>query len=183
MSHLLGLFSMYRTGACVVIALAILSGSSVAMAQQMFENDLTRCPSPGLVEPGNGYPHPVKQYPSHEREEASVRELKAFCQRVKERFSSSGMTVREADQLFEMLEGRLRIVDEPSGMPAPNGTKPKPVKLRDRVAVRKVEQGTFEIFFHRTGCGKNYLYFRIEEKQGGEIQISLLEKWSESYPC
>ena len=167
----------------VSVTLCCASLACDARAQQPFVNDLFACPSQGIVEPKEGYPYPFKQYPYEEDGSRSVAQLASFCQEMEDKFSNSNMSVAEAEALYAALDSTLTIRDESYGMPSPNAPPHAPVKIRERVAVRKLDDSTYELFFYDIGCGKNYSYTRAKRDENDKVQLTPIESWGESYPC
>lgn len=138
-------------------------------------------PSDRVVEPGEGFPFPYKQFPYDESGERSVAELEKFCHDIKVLFSYSLLNDSTADSLYDYLES-LEIKDGSYGMPGA-WPDPGPFIVRERIMLRKSGENEFEVFYYQVGCGINYYHQRIRFIDG-EFQLpDIIEVWSESYPC
>lgn len=147
-----------------------------------YQNPEFECPTAAVMEPEQGYPHPVLKFPYSSEPKRPVKDLEDFCARMQDRFKDSGLTDLEARRVLEVIPTMLNIHDEPAGMPAPGEPPPAPVDLTKRVMLRKLEEGRYEIFFFTVGCGRNYsLYELVTTSSDSEVRP--LERWSEASPC
>lgn len=147
-----------------------------------FVNPVFACPSGNVVEPGEGYPHPLQQFPITEQPERSVAQLQDFCARMQERFSGVEMSVAEAQRVYEAIPQVLNIRDESFGMPSPEDAPIPEVDLTARVMLRKVSEERYELFYYTIGCGRTYSLYEIELKASGAL-VREIEIWSESSDC
>ena len=149
---------------------------------EVFVNPVFPCPTERVVEPGTGYPHPVRQFPATSEPEQSVAHLKDFCVRMQERFATSGMSRDEAARVYDAIPTVLHIADEAYGMPSPDEKPPPPVDLQSRVMLRKVGEDQYELFYYTIGCGRNYSWYELVLTESG-AQVREIESWSETFPC
>jgi len=184
----------FRIGLLAMMMLAgltMLLAGCVSHPSATFRNPTFRCPSSDIVEPDSGdYPYPVKGYPSPS-EKKSVAEIKAFCNKMREHFAASNMSFEEAKQfrtLLEITNGNLLpsgyhlyLDNEDYGMPG--GDMPEPFDFEKQVMLKSVSESEYEIFYFHIGCGRNYTHEKVHLESGTIIQVTLLERWSESYPC
>ena len=149
------------------------------------------CPSSKIVEPDTGYPFPIQQYPFVPNDsQKSVTELKDFCARMKLLFEESNLTVREAGQFYALLEGsngkvlpggpQLFLHNDCYGMPL---CDVEPFVMNKQVMLKKVTNDEYEIFLYDIYCGINYTHWAIHLELGVITGITLVDRWSESFPC
>lgn len=153
-----------------------------AAGEEPFVNPVFECGSKNVVEPGEGYPHPLQQFPFTDKQERSVAELQNFCERMQTRFAESGMTDEEAQRVYEAIPRVLNIADESYGMPPDDAAAPGPVDLSTRVMLRKLGEDRYELFYFTIGCGRNYSLYEIDLSET-EPQQKQIEEWSETSPC
>lgn len=149
---------------------------------EVFINPEFGCLSASVVEPGEGYPHPLQDFPRSADPERSVSQLEDFCGRMAERFAESGMTETEAKRVYGTIPSVLTISDESNDMPSPDDPAIPPVVLESRVMLRKVAEGRYELFFFRIGCGRNYSLYELDLTDEG-VFAREIESWSERDPC
>jgi hypothetical protein len=157
--------------------------SSLANAYQEYINPSYSFPSPYIKEKGYGYPYPSRIYPGLQREINKLEKFLEFCDYIKKQFTDSDMTIKEAEEFYGILEKYLKIRDEYYGMPAPNSPEPKPVKLKDRVMIKKLNDTQYVIFYYEIGCGCTYIYSEGIMDSEGKINIENIEVWKENNPC
>lgn len=158
------------------------AGEVVLQGDEVFINPEFECPTGDVVEPGEGYPHPFKVFPHSPPGERTIAQLEGFCERMRERFSESGLTVTEAGRVFEAIPTVLNIKDGSYGMPGPGNPQLPPVDLETRVMLKKIAADRYELFFYQIGCGRHYLLYELD-LTGGEAKARQIESWSENYPC
>jgi hypothetical protein len=156
--------------------------ASLGVDSLTFQNPEFECATENLVEPDQGYPHPVRQFPFTPEPDRPVAELEDFCARMQERFAEPGLTDSEARSVYEVIPTVLNIQDEPYGMPSPEQPPPPEVELTERVQLRKIEEDRYEIFFFTIGCGRNYSLYELTLTETG-AEVRPIERWSESSPC
>jgi len=112
--------------------------------------------------------------------------LMAFCQRINEKFSESGLRSAEAGTLYTRLFQSGILKNEAVGMPDPDNPVPAESieDFKGRVALKVNPSGGYFIFYRKSGCGFTYFYgtFLIEGESGA-INIQPLEVWRASVPC
>lgn len=115
-----------------------------------------------------------------------VSQLQAFCDRMNEKFSVSGMEVEEAAMIYAGLFQSGFIRNEEVGMPDPdNPLEPESFEnFKSRVAIMDNAQGGYFIFFRRSGCGFSYVFGTLTvEMATGTIVIQPAEVWRTTVPC
>jgi hypothetical protein len=148
---------------------------------ETFVNPEFECPSANVVEPGEGYPYPLQEFPRSVDPNRSVAQLEEFCTRMAARFAESGLTVAEAKQVYEAIPAALTIRDEPYDMPSPDEPPLPPVDLESRVMLRKVGEGRYELFYFTIGCGRDYSLYELDLT--GNAQARQIESWAERAEC
>ncbi len=149
---------------------------------EVFVNPEFECATDDVVEPGEGYPHPLQQFPRSSEVERTIAQLEEFCARMRERFAESGLTVAEAGRVYEAIPTVLNISDGSYGMPPHDGPEIPPVDLESRVMLRKIAEDRYELYFYQIGCGRNYSLYELDLSHP-EAKIREIESWSESFPC
>lgn len=157
-------------------------GAAVLQSDEDFVNPEFECPTGDVVEPGEGYPHPIQDYPHSPPGERTIAQIEGFCTRMQERFAESGLTVTEAARVYEAIPTVLNIRDESYGMPSPDVPPPPPVDLESRVMLKKIAADRYELFFYRIGCGRHYSLYELD-LTGAEAKARKIESWSEIFPC
>jgi hypothetical protein len=113
--------------------------------------------------------------------------LAHFCRRMNDRFSTSNISVSEANKVYELLVLSGLTLDEQLGMPDPNLSQIKDNSISifsNKIAILKIDDTTFEIFFKKTGCGVTFIWGRFEWPiQPENLSIITLESWRASFPC
>ena len=157
-----------------------------------FSNPRFPCPSSNLVEPGQGYPYPFPVHPVQESTVAksAVARIQDFCLRMERHFSTSAMSIEEAERLYSYLikangtflpDGTLiSFQNGPYGMPGP-----KEVEIFDfrrQMMVQKIAENRFEVLYNYTGPGLNYVHARVDIDSSGVTRFTVLEAWRESVP-
>lgn len=136
-----------------------------------------------------GSESPIKQYPSEPDQDYQESDLLEFCERMNELFENSSLTNQEADKIYQIIVDANFIVHGCYGMPPCNiGNKTytrdqKIGGMKNKLALRKIDNNKYEIFFHRTGCGINYHYMEINIEDSQIIEREGVESWSASSPC
>ncbi len=149
----------------------------------LFINPALGFPSSNVVEPEEGYPHPYKQFPDDGSGEKSIEELNTFCSEIREMFNYPEMTKEEAEDIYLLLEDQFNFSDGSYGMPSPDAPEPAEYVVRERILLRKSKEGKVEIFYDKIGCGRRYTYAELNVDESSLIEIIIIEKWSERYPC
>ena len=167
----------------VVAQVLSLTTGCVRNPSATFRNPKFSCPSSDIVEP-------VQQYPSAPQKK-SVAEVKDFCARMKQHFIDSNIDNKEAEQFYASLKATngkrlpdgylLNLHNETYGMPGPE--QPKPFVFEKQVMLKKITEEEYEIFYYWIGCGRNYNHMKIYLENGSITRVTMLEMWSESYPC
>ena len=145
-------------------------------------NPVFECPTSTIVEPGNGYPHPIQQFPVSTQPERSVAQLREFCARMTERFSTPNLSRAEALRVYAEIPKVLTIADGSYGTPDPSAPLPPPVNLPDRVRLRRIGVDRYELFYFTIECGRNYRHYEITLTPSSPV-LRELETWSEAFPC
>ncbi len=109
---------------------------------------------------------------------------------MKQLFAESNLTASEAKQFYSLLEetkgkelpdgNQLFLGNGCYGMP---GCAVEPFVMDKQVMLRKITDDEYVIFFYHIECGINYTHLAIHLEQGEIVGITLVESWSESYPC
>jgi hypothetical protein len=149
---------------------------------EVFVNPEFECATDDLVEAGEGYPHPLKQFPRSREVARTIAQLEDFCSRMQERFAEPGLTVAEAERVYEVIPTVLNISDGSYGMPGPGGSEIPPVALESRVMLRKIADDRYELYYYQIGCGRNYYLYELDLSLPDPV-TRLIESWSESFPC
>ena len=165
----------------ILLVLHGCGGGDVTSSSDQFMNPDTNFPSHNVVESGEGSPYPTKQFPYEDSGVKTLVELEAFCSSIREHFSISGLSYSEAEQIYTVLE-QLNLADGSYGMPSPDHIIPEYI-LRERVLIKKIEYGTYEIFYDRFSCGRKYYHRKIVIEESEIIENQLIEQWTESFPC
>ena len=117
-----------------------------APKDEVFVNPEFECATEEVVESGEGYPHPIKQFPRSREVARTIAQLEDFCSRMQERFAEPGLTVAEAGRVYEVIPTVLYINDGSYGMPSPGDPKIPPVALESRVMLRKIADDRYELY-------------------------------------
>jgi hypothetical protein len=128
---------------------------------------------------------PVKQFPYGDQV-GTAAGLQEFCGRMQKRFSRSALSVREADQVYRTLLAAKWLRGGSYGMPGPDLPATKPLTLADyrkRIALRKIAENSYEVYYSYINCGTNYEYARVWLASSAVARQERLEAWSGLYPC
>ncbi len=130
-----------------------------------------------------------KSYPSYSAnyylifgsEVSWAASLGDFCFQMRERFSNSNSSVAEARQLYARLKtlpsSQLSLLDQKHV----GCYVPRPVRWEKQVLVRKIAEGSYEIFYYRTDyCVAEYEYGRVN-LTGTGTEYRRLVMWRESF--
>lgn len=123
-----------------------------------------------------------QQYPLESPGERSAAELLAFCDRIEAEFSRSGLSPKEADTLYSVLDDLLHVSDESVGFPVA-GRSPPPVVFRERVALSERGANEYGVYFWKTGCGISYFLYHATLHPDGSAEVEKQERWRAIYPC
>ena len=135
---------------------------------------------------------PIRQFPYNpslkDNERRDTLGMMDFFDRMNTLFSNSGYSIKQSDKIYKFLADSQYVVDASIGMPSPDMPSPAkltPEKLKVRLAIFKIDDRQCEIFYWRRGCGRKFIYARIEfnEKTTAIIKKTSIERWSASYPC
>jgi|GEM_PF-2313582 hypothetical protein len=130
---------------------------------------------------------PIKQYPysSADETEYTHQDLLDFCDNTNKVFSSSYLSRDEAETLYALILRNDFLQDGSYGFPSPDDTIPETTMntLKERTAIRKIGENTYELFYKEVSCGTNYNYVSIKVKNNTSIDMQPIEEWSASYPC
>ena len=119
-------------------------------------------------------------------EEDAWEALEDFCERMNDRFTNSQMSTEEAMSVYELLYASGVLFNEPVGMPDPELpiTEESMDSFMQRVALQKITEESFYIFYLKRGCGFTYFYgqFTLPDSP---VRLSLnpIEVWRASVPC
>lgn len=133
---------------------------------------------------------PIKQYPyQHNLSTDEMKDSEGFldfCTRMENTFSDSGIKIKEANIIYGLIHEADYVKDGSYGMPSP-GVPPRPRlsiwDIKKRVAIRKVNDNQYEIFYSEISCGTNYEFIMLEIQNNEIINQQRIEAWSASYPC
>ncbi len=127
---------------------------------------------------------PIRQYPTGTS--APADGMQDFCRRMQDRFSHSGLSPTEAAGVYEILLKNRIINDASYGMPGPGAGPSKSLDLtayEQRIAIRKMAENSYELFYSYTNCGTNYEHIKIT-LEGEKVKTQeRIEAWSGSFPC
>ena len=157
--------------------------SSLTGSDKEYINPSYSFPAPHIKEKDHGYPYSSRVYPSPDRGINQLPKFIKFCDHIKKHFIESNMTIEEADEFYALLERHLKISDGYYGMPSPSLPKPKPVKLKDRVMIKKLNDTQYTIFYYEVGCGCSYIYSEVVKDSEDKLKIEKIEVWKEHNPC
>ncbi|MFP4065135.1 MAG: hypothetical protein ACLFN2_00345 [Bacteroidales bacterium] len=140
-----------------------------------------------VIQPRN---HPgierIFQQDGDRRQENNESGLKDFIDRTNSGFRDSKISIEEANKVYEMLHDSGMLFNEPIGMPDPDEPRSHETvdDLKKRVAIRKIDENTYYIFFVRTSCGFTYFYgyFSMPD-QAENLNLQPIESWRASVPC
>ncbi len=147
----------------------------------------TQWENPGIM-PRN---HPgiisIQREVGGERTEKDALEtLAKFCERMNEGFAQSTISKEDAISVYEMLYASGVLFNESVGMPDPDmpSIQESMEAFMQRIAIQKISEDTFYIFYVRAGCGFTYFFgqFTLPESP---IHLNLypIEVWRASVPC
>lgn len=170
----------------ILVVASLFLGSCARDPSATFRNPSFRCPSREVVESSRGYP-----FPQSKDGVKSVKDLKAFCKRMSERFDESNLTVGEADRFYALLRANNETV-LPGGqflffsngtyaMPGPEA--PEPFVFEKQVKLKKLSDDRYEIFYYHIDCGRNYSHMEFYLQDGALVDYEYLDSWGESFPC
>lgn len=112
--------------------------------------------------------------------------LTSFCDRMNKRFAKSGLNTSEAEKVYQRISDSGLNLDESFGEPDPEVAMPETsnTKLSQRVAILKVGDSTYEIYYIKTGCGKTYIHGKFTLRNDSQkLNIESLEVWRAAFPC
>jgi hypothetical protein len=156
----------------------LLLGTSLALGTERWKNPTISC---ALKE----NEVPVKQFP-YGNDVGTAAGMQEFCNRMRERFSQSDLSASEAKKVYEALFAAKWLREGSYGMPSPDLPPVKPLTLADykkRIALRKVGDDSYEVYYSYLNCGTNYEYTQVWVAGGKVSRQERLEAWSGSYPC
>jgi hypothetical protein len=146
--------------------------------------------NPGFVcmlKPGE---RPIRQYPFGKGKSYGSRVdtvgFYDFCSRMVQHFASSGISVTEANLVYDVIFTAGLIRDASYGMPGSNARPPGQLTIEElklRVSIRKRDAGVYELFYTRTGCGTHYRHEWITINGMDLKDRRQIESWKGSYPC
>ena len=112
--------------------------------------------------------------------------LASFCDRMNNRFAKSGLSTSDAAKVYQRISNSGLNLDESFGQPDPAVDIPETskTKLTERVAILKVSDSSYEIYYIKTGCGKTYFHgkFTIHDNSQN-LNIEPIEVWQAAFPC
>jgi len=110
--------------------------------------------------------------------------IRDFCLRMNRRFRHSNMSREDAVNIYDILSRSGLTLDEDIGMPDPDSELQPTKDFSSAVALKKVDESLYEIFFVKTACGKTYFHgqFKLPEEPE-KLNILPIEVWRASYPC
>lgn len=109
-----------------------------------------------------------------------------LCAQAQGHFQQSGYNYEKADKLYEFMAQKAIITDQNYGMPSPELKAPEPLnkqQLKKRVAIKYLNDNTFEAFFYFTSCGRQYRWYRIKYNENEIVETKEIQAWAASYPC
>ncbi len=160
------------------VLLWLLLGTSLVLGTERWKNPVISC---ALKENED----PVKQFP-YGNDVGTAAGMGAFCTKMQERFSQSDLSAVEAKKVYEALFAAKWLREGSYGMPSPDLPPTKPLTLADykkRIALRKVADDSYEVYYSYLNCGTNYEYAQVWVESGKVSRQERLEAWSGSYPC
>lgn len=130
----------------------------------------------------------IQQYPFPSNKKDTQENVKGFYEfgeRMADRFSKSGMTISEATIVYQIIFKENIVRNGSYSMPSPGKkiSQPDGDDLKEIVSVKKIGEGTYEIFYSYSSCGTRYVHQVIEIAKGKIIDRNMLERWSGNYPC
>ena len=153
-------------------------GISLALGTERWKNPVISC---ALKENEDA----VKQFP-YGNDVGTAAGLQEFCGRMRDRFSQSDLSASEAREVYAALFAAKWLREGSYGMPSPDLPPARPLTLDDykkRIALRKVDNNSYEVYYAYLNCGTNYEYARVWVEGGKVSRQERLEAWSGSYPC
>jgi hypothetical protein len=156
----------------------LLLGTSLALGTERWKNPVIPC---ALKENED----PVKQFP-YGNDMGTAAGMQEFCNRMQGRFSQSDLSATEAKKVYEALFATKWLREGSYGMPSPDLPPTKPLSLDDykkRIALRKVNDNSYEVYYSYLNCGTNYEYAQVWVTDGKVSRQERLEAWSGLYPC
>jgi hypothetical protein len=162
----------------------LLAGCSLPFHQSSLKNSFANpdfpCPTDKVFEPGEGDPHPQDEIGPR-----PVAALKEFCQGMKKRFAQSNMSTAEAQEFYSLLGSDdnkqiPRLHNECYGMPM---CRLEPFVIEKQVMIKKISSDEYELFFYNIGCGTNYFHVDVLIENGVISKYTVLQIWSENFPC
>ena len=130
----------------------------------------------------------IQQYPLSRNKKDTHENVKGFYEfgeRMSDRFSKSGMTISEATIVYQLIFTENIIRNGSYSIPSPGKkiSQPDAEDLKEIVSVKKIEEGTYEIFYSYLSCGTRYVHQVIVIDEGKIIDRKIVERWSGNYPC
>jgi hypothetical protein len=156
----------------------LLLGTSLILGTERWKNPVISCT---LKENED----PVRQFP-YSDDVGMAAGLQKFCNRMQDRFSQSGLSAAEAKEVYAALFAGKWLREGSYGMPSPDLPPTKPLTLVDykkRIALRKVDDNSYEVYYSYLNCGTNYEYAQVWIVDGKISRQERLEAWSGLYPC
>ncbi len=135
----------------------------ISIPQTINLNDEYTNPELGILsiivkEKEDGLPYVKRTFPKITSNQM-VNKFYDFCTQIKMNFTSSNMTIEEADKLYSILDN-YDYHEESWGMPSPDYKIPE-FDVRKRIMIKKITNSTYEIFYSLSGCGAKVIYSRI----------------------
>jgi len=167
-----------------LIALTLLLTSLPLFAQSgKYINPDIKCEANGREKAMKSYPYRKSK---SDQKGSDTTGLAAFDEAMREKFTDSELDSAEALIVYQVLEREEFLSDESYGMPSPNRKRSGALnaeQLQKRVALKKREEGVFDVIYYKVGCGKRFHHMRLYIKSGSIIKKRQIESWQASYPC
>jgi hypothetical protein len=125
---------------------------------------------------------PVKRFPET-TEAVNAYKMADFGKRMNEKFAKSGMTVKEAKTLYKILFLNNFLTKGSYGMPSGNEIQISVEEYFKRIAILKITETEYEIYYKYASCGTNYDYLKIVIENQKITRTQTIEAWKGTYPC
>ncbi len=126
------------------------------------------------------------QYPEISDAGMDTAGLEGFCNRMNELFRESGIGYTDALVIYLLLHESGLLANESIGMPDPEEplVRESMDSFQSRVALKRIDENSYEIFYRRTGCGYTYVYGTfVLPSDTHSLSIAPIETWRISVPC